>query len=177
MARDLLRAGGVLAYATEGVFGIGCDPCHGAALARVVALKGRSAAKGLILIAADQEQAFRHACVPPDEVLARLGATWPGPVTWVLPARPGLSPLVTGGRDTVAVRVTAHPQAAALCRAFGGALVSTSANRSGRRPARTALAVRRALGGAVDAVLPGRVGGAAGPSTIRDAASGEVLRG
>ena len=109
--------------------------------------------------------------------MRRVRESWPGPVTWVLPARAGLDPLLTGGRGSVALRVTAHPVAAALCRAFGGALVSTSANLSGRPPARSAVAVRRALGARVDAVVPGRVGGAGGPSTIRDAITGRTLRG
>ncbi len=177
LARRLLRAGGVLAYPTEAVFGLGCLPHHRAALRRVVDVKRRSERKGLILVAATVEQALRYA-EPLDEARMRaVRATWPGPVTWVLPARAGVDPLITGGRDSVAVRVTAHPVAAALCRAVGDALVSTSANLSGRPPARGALAVRRSLGPRVDAVVPGRVGGAASPSTIRDAASGRILRG
>ena len=177
LARDLLRRGAVVAYPTEGVFGIGCDPDNGEAVRRVIAVKGRSAGKGLILVAATLEQALRYVRPLDPQRMARVTATWPGPVTWVLPARPGVSPLVTGGRSTVAVRVTAHPVARALCLLFRGALVSTSANASGRPPARTALAVRRALGSRLDALVPGRLGGARGASSIRDGASGRVLRG
>ena len=177
VARHRLRRGGVLAYPTEGVFGIGCDPRNDAAVARVIRIKGRPATKGLLLIAASVEQALDHARALDPARMEPVLASWPGPVTWVLPARPGLSSLVTGGRDTVAVRVTAHPVAAALCRAFGGALVSTSANLSGRPPARTALAARRALGDRVDAVVPGRVDADGRPSTIRDARTGRTLRG
>jgi L-threonylcarbamoyladenylate synthase len=105
-----------------------------------------------------------------------MAGTWPGPNTWVVPARPELSTLVRGEHDTVAVRVSAHPQVQALCRAFGGALVSTSANLAGARPARTPLEVRQAFGDALDYVLPGAVGGARKPTTIRDARTGAVLR-
>jgi len=175
-ARDLLRSGGVLAYPTEGVFGVGCDPGNQRALERVVALKGRPRAKGLILIAASEEQFFRHALPLPPEILARIRVTLAGPVTWVVPARDTVSSLVTGGRPTLAARITTHPQAQALCLVFGGALVSTSANLSGRPPARTALAVRKALGERVDAVFPGCVGSARGPSIICDALSGTILR-
>lgn len=150
LARDVLRAGGVVAYPTEGVFGIGCDPRCVSAVRRVLALKGRPAGKGLILVGCDESQVFRFAQAPRGSELAPLRDTWPGPVTWILPARPDVDPLITGGRPTVAVRVTAHPVAAALCRVFGGALVSTSANASGRPPARTSLAVRRSLGAGVD---------------------------
>jgi L-threonylcarbamoyladenylate synthase len=176
-AADLLRRGGLLAYATEGVFGIGCDPGNHEALCRLIAAKGRSKSKGLILIAASLEQALQHAEVPDEAMLAQVRASWPGPVTWVLPARPDVSPLVTGGRDSVAVRVTAHCGAAALCEAFGGALVSSSANLSGRPAAKSLLSARRALGGRVDAILPGQTGGLGRPSTIRDGRDGKVLRG
>ena len=177
LARRWLRAGGVLAYPTEAVFGLGCLPQHRAALERIVDIKRRSARKGLILVAATVAQALRHVVPLDDERMREVRASWPGPVTWVLPAQAWVDPLITGGRGSVAVRVTAHPVAAALCRVVGEALVSTSANLSGRPPARSALAVRRALGQRVDAVVPGRLGGASSPSTIRDGASGRILRG
>jgi len=97
-------------------------------------------------------------------------------VTWILPAAPAVPGWLTGGRDTLAVRVTAHPLAAELCRSFGRALVSTSANRSGGRPARSALAVRRMFGESVDLILHGPLGGLRGPTPIRDATTGSLLR-
>jgi L-threonylcarbamoyladenylate synthase len=172
----MLRQGAVLAYPTEGVFGVGCDPRFEPGLERVLAIKGRSARMGLILVAASVAQVLEFACAVGGERMSEVLQSWPGPVTWVLPARRGVSPLVTGGRDTVAVRVTAHPVAAALCAAFGRAVVSTSANLSGRPAARSALAARRALGAELDGVVPGRVSGG-GPSVIRDAADGRILRG
>ncbi len=171
-----LQAGGVIAYPTEAVFGLGCDPLDAGAVARLLAIKGRKAAKGLILITHDRNS-LSHWLEPVDaELDAQLRATWPGPVTWVLPAQRWVPRWLTGGRDTLAVRVTAHPGAASLCAAFGGPLVSTSANRSGHPPARTALQARCRLGPAVDLVVPGPTGGQRQPSEIRDGRSGRILR-
>jgi L-threonylcarbamoyladenylate synthase len=101
--------------------------------------------------------------------------SWPGPVTWVVPASPACSPLLTGGRDTIALRVTAHPLAARLCRELGMALVSTSANKSGRKPAQTAAQCRRIFGAQVR-VIDGRIGQRRRPSTLIDLATGTTLR-
>lgn len=172
----LLRRGGVVAYPTEAVFGLGCDPRNRKAVQRILRIKRRPWQKGMILIAADFEQLTPY-LAPLDPALQEtVLASWPGPVTWLLPARSGVSRWLRGRHRTLAVRVTAHEQAAALCRAFGGAIVSTSANRSGRPPARTTLAARGRLGRDVDYVLPGALGGATRPSEIRDPASGRVLR-
>ena len=169
-----LRAGSILAYPTEGVFGLGCDPDQPAALRRLLALKARRADKGLILLAADVSQLSRFMAPLTPAQREQLAASWPGPVTWIVPARPGLDPLLTGGRATLAMRVTAHAPARALCRAFGGAIVSTSANRSGDLPARSPLALQRTLGPLP--CLPGRLGGLAGPTAIFDLATGRCLR-
>ena len=176
MAARVLRAGGVVAYPTEGVYGLGCDPLDPEAVRRILRLKGRPAHKGFILLAADYAQ-LRPFLLPPGKGLGRqLRKDWPGPVTWVLPAAPGVPAWLTGGRDTLAVRVTAHPLAAALCRTFGRALVSTSANRSGAAPSRSALAVLRLFGEGVDMILHGPLGGLRGPTPIRDGTSGGLLR-
>jgi len=176
-AADVVRSGGVIAYPTEAVFGLGCDPLNMEAVERVIAVKGRSAAKGLILIAADVEQLEPFIQPLPAERREEILASWPGPVTWVLPARPDIPETLTGGRPTLAVRVTAHPLAAALCRACTTPLVSTSANLSGEPPATTADEVRERLGDLVDLVVPGACGPQTRPSTIRDGLSGTVLRG
>ncbi|HEX6997509.1 MAG TPA: L-threonylcarbamoyladenylate synthase [Gammaproteobacteria bacterium] len=175
-AARILRSGGVVAYPTEAVFGIGCLPDRRDAVERVLAIKGRSERKGLVLIAADVSQLAPYATLPDGPRAAEVLATWPGPVTWVLPAARGAPRWITGGRRTVAVRVTAHPVARRLCERAGSALVSTSANRAGRRPLKRALAVRRLLGREVDYVLPGPLGGLDRPTTIRDAATGRTLR-
>lgn len=176
VAADYLLAGAVIAYPTEAVYGIGCLPFDEAAVRRVIRIKGRSAAKGLILIAAATAQLDDFITIPQGHAGAEIRASWPGPVTWVLPARPAIPDLLTGGRDTLAVRVTAHPLASYLCTRVGSPLVSTSANRAGRPPARSALAVRRHLGASIDLVVAGPVGPARRPTTIRDGASGAVLR-
>lgn len=168
--------GGVIAYPTEAVYGIGCLPQDEQALLRVVSLKRRAAQKGLIVVAASIEQLEPLAELPGGAIGEEMRARWPGPLTWIVPARPGLPVLLTGGRPTIAVRVSAHPIVQRLCRRTGSALVSTSANLSGAAPARTALAVRRRLGRFVDFVLAGPLGDSARPTEIRDAATGRVLR-
>lgn len=175
-AARVVLAGGVIAYPTEAVYGLGCLPLAPRALARVLAIKRRSKHKGFVLIGADVAQVERFAVLPAGARGAEIRATWPGPVTWVLEARPGVPEALTGGRSTVAVRVTAHELSRRLCERVGSALVSTSANLSGRPPLRTALAVRRVLGRDVDYVLAGPLGGLDRPTVIRDGATGAVLR-
>lgn len=173
-----LRRGGVIAYPTEAVFGFGCDPHDGAAFARLFTLKQRPPIQGVLLIAADFEQVqpYIDMVSTPAEALARAQASWPGPHTWIFPRAANVPEWVAGGHAGIALRVTAHPTAAALCRAFGGALVSTSANRHGEPPARTATDVLGAFGETVDAIVDAPTGGLDRPTPIRDAISGEVLR-
>ncbi|HMM56016.1 MAG: Sua5/YciO/YrdC/YwlC family protein [Proteobacteria bacterium] len=173
-----LRAGGVVAYPTEAVYGLGCDPHDHAAFERVFALKQRPATQGVLLIAADFAQAEKYidlARVPAD-ALARARATWPGPHTWIFPRAASVPDWIAGSHTGIALRVTAHPLAAALCNAFGGAIVSTSANRHGEAPARTAAQVRSAFGDQLVYILDGAVGGQERPTPIRDAISGELIR-
>lgn len=173
--RAYLRRGGLVAYPTESCYGLGCDPRNARALKRLIGLKGRSTARGMLLIA-DRFKRLKPFIRPlhaPD--LARMQHSWPGPVTWVVPASNACPPLLTGGRPTVAVRVTAHPDAARLCRSLGMALVSTSANKSGKKPAKTAAECRRMFGARVR-VIDGRIGRRRRPSTLIDLATGTVLR-
>jgi len=175
--RDAVLAGGVGAYPTEGVWGLGCDPWNEEALARLIALKGRGTEKGLIVIAADPEQLEGLVEWPADrKARDTILSTWPGPVTWVMPAAETLPALLTGGRRTIAVRVTRHQPVIDLCQAVGLPLVSTSANRSGHPACRSGLRVRRIFGNQLDWFLPGPLGGQKGPSEIREAGSGRVLR-
>jgi L-threonylcarbamoyladenylate synthase len=175
-AATVIRAGGVVAYPTEAVWGLGCNPLDAAAVTRVLELKNRPMSMGLVLIAADAGQ-FEGWIEPlPPEAEARLSASWPGPVTWVVPAQAWVPEWVHGGRGSLALRVTAHPQSAALCRAADMPIISTSANRSGRRPARSAAQVRRWFGGGVDFILGGATGGRERPSEIRDALTGRAVR-
>jgi L-threonylcarbamoyladenylate synthase len=171
-AARVLKQGGIVAYATEYCFGLGCDPRNAEAVRRLLRLKRRRRSKGLIVIAARSEQLASYVRAFPDEVLA----SWPGPHTWLLPASASAPHWITGAHTSIAVRVTAHAQAAALCRAAGMAIVSTSANRAGAAPVRNAHDALRRFGALVDYVLPGRVGDLAAPTPIRDAASGRIVR-
>ncbi|MGE5625301.1 MAG: L-threonylcarbamoyladenylate synthase [Bacillota bacterium] len=175
-AVEVVRSGGVIAYPTEAVYGLGCDPLEYKAVNRIFDLKGRDTKKGVILIASQVEQLLPFMARLPDAVMKKLVASWPGPVTWVVPAAPSLPFWLSGGRETLAVRVTAHALTRELCEACGIALVSTSANRSGQAPARSALQVRSVFGDSVDCVLSGELGGLKKPTEIREAITGKVLR-
>lgn len=171
-----LRAGGVIAYPTEAVWGLGCDPDNDEALARLLRLKQRDPAKGMILVAASIGQFAPWLEGLPLELHAPLVASWPGPHTWLVPDNGRSHALLRGGHDRVALRVSAHPLVVELCTAFGKPIVSTSANRAGDPPAMSADAVRAIFGGQLDALIEGELGGLERPSTIRDLTSGRVLR-
>ena len=174
--RQVFYSGGLLAYPTEAVWGLGCDPLNEQAVYRLLELKQRPVHKGLILVAGDWwvlAPWLRHLA---PEQQHQLRASWPGPVTWLIPRPPGTPDWVAGHHDTLAVRLSAHPVVRTLAAATGVPLISTSANRAGRRPARHGWQVRHWLGAAVDLHVPGRTSGAERPSTIRDLASGTVLR-
>ena len=169
---------GIIAYPTEAVFGLGCNPRNEVAVQRLLSLKQRPAEKGLILIAADYSQLLPYvedSAIAQDKRFSVL-SHWPGPVTLILPVRKGVSTLLTGGRDTIAVRVTAHEPARALCRELGHALVSTSANLTGQEPARTAAEVRQQFGDSVDWIMDENTGGAANPTRIINPLNNQVLR-
>lgn len=174
-AVEVLKTGGVIAYPTEAVWGLGCEPMNRHALECLLHMKQRDWRKGLILIAADFVQLKPYVAEVPPDVLQKALDTWPGPNTWVFPASRHAPDLVTGGRDTIAVRVSAHPLVAELCRAYGSAIVSTSANVSRRVPARSATHVRRQFGDAVSLVA-GALGGLAKPTPVRDLLSGQAWR-
>ncbi len=174
-ALNTLDAGGVIAYPTEAVYGVGCDPWDESALMQLLMLKQRPWHKGLILIASDFNQLQDFIQPLPADTLKKVQQSWPGPVTWLLPVREEVSPLLTGEHDTIAVRVTAHPLTRQLCEAFGEPIVSTSANMAGMRPAKNVHQVRWQLPD-IDYALPGALGGASRPSEIRDARTGAVLR-
>jgi L-threonylcarbamoyladenylate synthase len=175
-AARVVLAGGVIAYPTEAVFGLGCLPENRAAVERVLAIKRRSWRKGLLLIGAELAQLERFVVLPTGRRSSEILASWPGPVTWVLPARPRAPRWISGGRDSVAVRLTDHPLARELCLSVGDALVSTSANVSRRPPLRDLRVLRRELGRKVDYVLAGTLGGLSKPTVIKDGRTGKVLR-
>ena len=174
-AVSALNKGKVIAYPTEAVYGLGCDPWHEHAVYLLLDIKNRPWQKGLILVAAEIEQ-LADFIEPIDLDLAQeIIASWPGPTTWVLPAKKGVPDYLRGEHDTIAVRVTAHRQTAALCHQFGGAIVSTSANATGMQPAKTAHQVRRHLP-EIETVLSGQCGSSDKPTQIRDGQTGDILR-
>jgi len=174
-----LRTGGVIAYPTEAVWGIGCDPFDEAAVLRLLALKQRPVDKGLILVGAALEQfdgLLDWERLPPDRAEA-VYASWPGPHTWIVPTTGRVPHWITGAHDGVAARVSAHPMVVALCMAFGGPIVSTSANLAGAPPAFARGDLDPALLAACDGVTEGETGGLDAPTGIVDARTGARLRG
>lgn len=178
LATRYLRGGGLVLHATEGVWGLACDPFDPEAVGRLLDLKGRSPGKGLILIGASAET-FAPELTAIDPALAEIVRdSWPGPETWILPNR-RFPFWITGDHDGVAVRVPGHPQARALASAFGGPLVSTSANPSGLPAPVSSISARSVFArdaGRIDYVLPGEVLEPGSPSRIRTL-SGEAIRG
>ncbi|AHM71676.2 L-threonylcarbamoyladenylate synthase type 1 TsaC [Yersinia hibernica] len=167
----------VIAYPTEAVFGLGCDPDSEKAVNALLALKQRPWQKGLILIAANYEQLkpYVNDAALSDAQRKAIFSVWPGPVTWVIPARPETPRWLTGSFDSLAVRVSDHPLVQQLCTQYGKPVVSTSANLSGQEPCRTIDEVRMQFGPLLP-VLTGLVGGRLNPSEIRDALTGKQFR-
>ena len=174
-AVSVLNAGGVIAYPTEAIYGLGCNPWDINAIRRILAIKKRPCHKGLILVAANFDQLHDFIQPVPEATLKKIKASWPGATTWLLPVRKSAPIYLSGKHDTIAVRVTAHCQTAELCQQFAGAIVSTSANIAGKPPAKTAHHVRLKLSG-IDYLLPGPCSGASKPSTIKDARTGKIIR-
>jgi L-threonylcarbamoyladenylate synthase len=171
-----IKSGGIVAYPTEAVFGLGCSPFNEGAVRRLLILKRRTARKGLVVIAAYLEQLIPllEPLTPLDYSI--LSDTWPGPYTWLIPARNTAPSWLRGQHDTLAVRVTAHPLAAALCRICGHPLVSTSANISKRPPTSSVLAVRKLFRNSIDYLLPGSIGHLQRPTEIRDLRTNIIVR-
>ncbi len=176
-ACQIITNGGVIAYPTEGVFGLGCDPFNANAVQKLLELKHRDIKKGLILIASDWEQ-IRHLVTPiSPERLTAIQKTWPGPYTWVFPASKKVPPWIRGAHTTVALRVTAHPIAKQLCQYCKTPLVSTSANLKEQLPAKNIADLTAQFGRTIDSIVPGALGTLNNPTRIRDALTNEILRG
>ena len=173
--RRVLENGGVIAYPTEAVMGLGCSPHNETAVTKVLRLKRRSAAKGLIIVASNIEQLSVMVDFSRVAEQGEIIRSWPGPVTWLIPALPATPHWLTGRHETLAVRVSAHPVVQRLCDEVG-LLVSTSANPSGCRPARTQRRVRAYFGADVDCYVPGSIGSDPRPSKIRDGLTGRLVR-
>lgn len=175
-AVQCLHDGKIIAYPTEAVFGLGCDPGNETAVRQLLSLKGRPATVGLILIA-DQLERFDPYIKPVSAALhRRAGSSWPGPVSWLFPRADSVPDWLAGNHDTIALRLTAHPVCRALCAAFEAAIVSTSANPSSSEPAGSAEQVEEYFSSSLGGIVEGALGKDRKPSEIRDLVSGAVLR-
>jgi len=175
-AAQILKAGGIVACPTEAVYGLSCDPLQQSAVERLLMIKQRDVAKGLILVASAIDQLPAFVSIPANnrDIIVN---SWPGPATWLLPASSDAPAWIRGDHDTIAMRITAHPAMSALCESFGRCLVSTSANLTGLPPAKSALQVQLQLGHKLDLILHAALGASHKPTTIRDAISGKKIRG
>lgn len=175
---EALQQGGVIAYPTEAVYGLGCDPDNKAAVMALLAIKQRPVEKGLILVAANYSQLLPYVDdkAIPLEKRYQIFSSWPGHISWVMPASKTAPKWLTGQFDSIAVRVSAHPVVQQLCHAYGKPLVSTSANLSGQPAIIDKAELEQSLGDKLSAIMPGALGGATQPSQIRDALSGNIVR-
>lgn len=166
-----------MAYPTEAVYGLGCDPENEHAVMQLLKLKHRPVEKGLILIASQFEQIekYLHTDAISAERWQQIFATWPGPNTWLIPKSKVAKDFLTGGSDLIAVRISGHNSVIELCDFLQSALVSTSANLSGQPPAKSEQQVFQQFGDTV-LCIKGTLGGAANPSIIRNSLTGEVVR-
>jgi len=171
-----LRGGGIIAYPTETVYGLGCDPLNPDAIENLLSLKQRPVEKGLILIGAKLEHLQPYIDIDDAELLQKLKTTGPQPTTWVVPARKHTPAWLTGQHSSIAVRITSHPIAAAICTRFENAIVSTSANPSKLPSACSSLTVNRYFHGKLDYVLHNSIKLDNKPSEIRDLLSDKVFR-
>ena len=175
LAAHAVQQGGVIAYPTEAVYGLGCSPWDEEAIQKLLQLKRRPRHKGFIVVAANVAQLRPLVCFDNVDCLESILRTWPGPVTWILPLQKGAPASLTGNFDGLAVRVSAHPLVRDLCE-ICGPLVSTSANLSNTKPARSIMEVRNYFHNQLNFILPGKLGDESGPSEIRHGGSGEILR-
>jgi len=175
-ATNIVQSGGVIAYPTEAVYGLGCDPFNQEAVLRLLKIKNRSVDKGLILIASDWHHVENLVTLVDASKLQQALDSWPGHNTWVFPASTKAPRWICGKFDSIALRISAHPICRKLCEAINGPLVSTSANPAGKPAIRNLALLKSTLARRVDFIVPGDLGDQAKPSTIRDIKTGKVFR-
>lgn len=173
--RAHMKRGGVVSYATESCYGLGCAPLNFRAVRRLLRLKQRPQSKGLILVGGSLGQVQPYLAPLTPAQRQALMQSWPGPVSFLLPASRKAARWLIGRHQKIAVRVTAHPEASALCDALGMALVSTSANCSGLKAIKTYRNCARAFSESAFNV-PGKIGKRKTPSSIIDFATGQIVR-
>jgi len=175
-AVQILQAGGIIAYPSEAVYGLGCLPDHLESIEKLLQLKQRPEKKGLILLASDLSQLSAYLSPIEPKILDKIQATWPGPYTWILPTPDTTPTLIKGDFNTVAVRVSAHPLVQQLCQRCHSAIISTSANTTGKAMSYTPDDVHSHFGEQLDYILHGALGDSDKPTVIIDALSDKVIR-
>ena len=178
-AVNVLHYGGVIAYPTEAVYGLGCDPKNLSAVKKILDLKQRKKEKGLILIASDFEQLKSYISPLEKTIEDKMLDSWKeqrAAITWLVPVDKNISIYLKGQFDTLAVRVSRHPVVKELCDKFSGAIISTSANIATQEAARTAEEVKQAFADKIDFIIEGETDINAQPSEIRDALTDKVIR-
>ena len=173
---EQLRSGAVIAYPSESVFGLGCLPDRPKAVKRLLSIKKRSSEKGLILVAGSLAQLLTWIEPLDADGMQTVQTPRDRATTWVVPTRSTTPDLLTGGRDTIAIRISRHPLIQALCQACNSALISTSANLSGEAPVTSVNDLDRRVRDKVDLVLHEDCLGENAPSQIIDLHSGQILR-
>tara|TARA_B100001059_G_C17749393_1_gene536267 strand:+ start:229 stop:795 length:567 start_codon:yes stop_codon:yes gene_type:complete len=171
---EILHNGGVIAYPTEGVFGLGCLPSKELAIKRVLTIKNRDASKGLILIASDAKQLDPWIKLPDKTFLPEPIEQYP--ITWIVPFSKKISKLVTGKNEGIAIRLTTNPIVRSICSRVESAIISTSANLSGQPVVKNQTELKKKFEDLVDFIVPGNCGPASGPSEIRNLMTGQILR-
>lgn len=175
-AAEHIKKGGIIAYPTEGVWGLGCDPYNQEAVNQLLKMKDRPEEKGLILVAASLQQLMPLLETLSSNSRSLLEASCPGPDTWLIPDTHQVIPSwIKGNFPSVAIRVSQHPIVKSLCEK-SGLLVSTSANPAGRDPARSQKQVEEYFKGENIFIVPGKLGGQTKPSLIRDLLSQQIIR-
>lgn len=176
-ATQTLTQGGIIAYPTEAVWGLGCDPWSEAAVEKILKLKQRPMHKGLILVASQWQQFAPLLEALTAAQIEQLEASWPGPTTWLMPDPQGWAPAwIKGQHTSVALRLSAHPLVAALCDRFKAPIVSTSANLAGQAPAKNSLQITHTFADQIDYLVSGELGQSQQPSQVKDLLSGQVIR-
>jgi L-threonylcarbamoyladenylate synthase len=166
--REVIRAGGIVAYPTDTFYGLGVNPCDAGAVRRLFEVKGRSEGQPILLLIPDDSAVSAWAAEVSASAHRLMQRFWPGPLTLVFTARPDVLPQLTGGTGRIGLRVPGDERTRSLLRFLGCCLTGTSANRSGGRNPRTAAEVSRDIGDRVDLILDGGPSEAAAPSTVVD---------
>ncbi|MBT5331513.1 MAG: tRNA threonylcarbamoyladenosine biosynthesis protein RimN [Porticoccaceae bacterium] len=171
-----LKQGAVIAYPTEGVWGLGCDPLNPAAVRKVLELKSRSEDKGLILVGSEINHFSAYTKTLDAEALSKIEASAGQALTWLIEHGGSAPDWISGGKASLAIRLSDHPAVVGLCTAFAGPIVSTSANPSGEEPALNSAEVGSYFGNLIDIIVPGDTGGQNGATEIRELKTGRILR-